>query len=81
MINVQNKELNREKILKAIKNAKPPVVTIDEIAEVTKLSRQTVSKHVDVLYARGEIKIFKKIGKISLYYPKSIKIIFEDLTV
>lgn len=67
MVNSQNKELNRKKILKAIKNAKPPVVTIDEIAQKTNLTRQTVSKHVDVLHARGKIKIFKKIGKINLY--------------
>ena len=67
MVNLQDKEANREKILKAIKNANPAVVTIDEIAKVTKLSRQTVSKHIDVLCAEGKIKVFKKIGKINLY--------------
>ena len=67
MINLQDKEANREKVLKAIKNANPAVVTIDEIAQVTKLSRQTVSKHIDVLCAEGKIKVFKNIGKIKLY--------------
>ena len=67
MINVQNKESNREKVLEAIKNADPSIVTIDEIAKITKLSRQTVSKHIDVLCAEGKIKVFKNIGKIKLY--------------
>jgi predicted transcriptional regulator len=67
MVNLQDKEANREKILKAIKNTKPAVVTIDEIAKLTKLSRQTVSKHIDVLCAEGKIKVFKTIGKINLY--------------
>lgn len=67
MINLQNKEANREKVLKAIKNANRAVASIDYIAKVTKLSRQTVSKHIDVLCAEGKIKVFYTIGKISLY--------------
>ena len=69
MINLKNKEANREKVLKAIKNANRAIASIDEIAKVTKLSRQTVSKHIDVLCAEGKIKVFKTIGKISLYEP------------
>lgn len=67
MINTQDKEANREKVLEAIKNADPSIVTIDEIAKATKLTRQTVSKHIDILCERGKIKVFKKIGKINLY--------------
>ena len=80
MVNLHNKELNRKKILKAIKNAKPPLVTIDDIAEATKLSRQTVSKHIDVLHERGDIKIFKKMGKIALYQVSSMEITYKDLS-
>ena len=69
MINLKNKEANREKVLKAIKNANRAIASIDQIAKVTKLSRQTVSKHIDVLCAEGKIKVFITIGKISLYEP------------
>lgn len=67
MINAQDEELNKKKVLEAIKNAKPPAVTIDEISKITRLSRQTVSKYVHVLYAEEKIKIFKKVGKVKLY--------------
>jgi len=67
VVNMDVKEINEEKVLNAIKSAQPPVVTIDEIAKITKLTRQTVSKYVDILHAKGKIKIFKKIGKVNLY--------------
>jgi response regulator of citrate/malate metabolism len=38
-------------VLDAIKNANPPYVTIQDIADVTKISRETVSKYMLVLAA------------------------------
>lgn len=67
MVNLQDEKKNKEKVLKAIKNANPSYVTIDEIAKSTKLARQTVSKYMHILNAEGKIKITKTVGKVNLY--------------
>jgi predicted ArsR family transcriptional regulator len=60
----------KEIILEAIKNANPPYVTIQDIADTTKISRETVSKYMLVLEAEGKIKVTKIIGKAKLYEIK-----------
>ena len=67
VVYLQVKEINEEKVLIAIKNANPPAITIDEVAQETKLARQTVSKYIEKLHAEGKIKIFKKVGNVNLY--------------
>jgi len=57
----------KEIVLDAIKKADPPYVTIQEIADATKLSRETVSKYMLVLAAEGRIKVTKTVGKVNLY--------------
>jgi len=57
----------KEIILDAVKNANPPYVTIQDIANITKISRETVSKYMLVLEAEGKIKVTKVIGKAKLY--------------
>jgi response regulator of citrate/malate metabolism len=57
----------KEIVLDAIKNANPPYVTIQDIADATKISRETVSKYMLVLEAERKIKVTKIIGKAKLY--------------
>lgn len=57
----------KQKILDAIKKANPPYVTIQDIADQTKISRETVSKYMMVLEAEGKIKVTKQVGKAKLY--------------
>jgi DNA-binding IclR family transcriptional regulator len=57
----------KETILDAIRTANPPYVTIQDIADATKISRETVSKYMLVLEAEGKIKVTKIIGKAKLY--------------
>jgi len=57
----------KEIILDAIKNANPSYVTIQDIADITKISRDTVSKYMLALAAEGKIKITKKISKANIY--------------
>ena len=57
----------KEIILDAIKNANPSYVTIQDIADITKISRDTVSKYMLALTAEGKIKITKKISKANIY--------------
>ena len=61
------KKSTKEIIFDAIKKADPPYVTIQDIADFTKLSRETVSKYMLVLEAEGKIKMTKIIGKARLY--------------
>jgi CRP-like cAMP-binding protein len=60
----------KEIILDAIDSSNPPYVTIQDIANATKLSRETVSKYMLVLEAEGKIKVTKIIGKAKLYEIK-----------
>ena len=60
----------KEIVLDAIKKANPPYVTIQDIADITKLSRETVSKYMLVLEAEGKIKVTKIVGKAKLYEMK-----------
>jgi response regulator of citrate/malate metabolism len=60
----------KEIILDAIDSSNPPYVTIQDIANATKFSRETVSKYMLVLEAEGKIKVTKIIGKAKLYETK-----------
>lgn len=64
---MKREQSTKEIILDAIKNANPPYVTIQDIADITKISRETVSKYILVLEAEGKIKVTKIIGKAKLY--------------
>ncbi|UCD13751.1 MAG: HTH domain-containing protein [Thermoplasmatales archaeon] len=57
----------KQKVLDAIKKADPPYVTIQDMADKTGFSRETVSKYMAVLEAEGKIKITKTIGKANLF--------------
>lgn len=67
MQSVKDGKSTKEIVLEAIINADPSYVTIQDIADVTKLSRETVSKYMLVLKAEGKITATKKIGKAILY--------------
>ena len=67
MTSMKNKITAKDKILEEIKNSTPSYVTIQEIADKTKISRDTVSKYILVLAAEGKIRITKKVGKVNLY--------------
>ena len=67
---MKNGKTPKEIILDAIKNANPPYVTIQDIADITKISRETVSKYMLVLEAEGKITVTKIIGKVKLYIKK-----------
>lgn len=64
------KKTTKQIVLDAIKKADPPYVTIQDIADATKLSRETVSKYMLVLEAEKKIKVTKIIGKAKLYESK-----------
>lgn len=67
LIQSMKNKSTKEIILDAIRKADPPYVTIQDIADATKISRETVSKYMLVLEAEGKIKVTKVIGKAKLY--------------
>ena len=64
---MKREKSTKDIIYEAIKKANPPYVTIQDIADATKISRETVSKYMLVLEAEGEIKVTKTVGKAKLY--------------
>lgn len=64
---MKSEKTTKQTVFDAIKKANPPYVTIQEIADATKLSRETVSKYMLVLAAEGRIKVTKTVGKVNLY--------------
>ncbi len=70
MPSIKNEEQTKHKVLDAVRKASPKDLSIQEIAEMTKLSRETVSKYVGILEAEGNIKLARKIGKAKLYIIK-----------
>ena len=64
----KNEKMNtKQKILNAIKNAHPKDLSIQEIADITKISRETVSKYVGILDAENKIKLTREVGKAKMY--------------
>jgi len=55
----------KQRILQCLKNA-PDGLTIEEIKNLTKISRNTASKYLHILEARGEVKA-RNIGKAKLF--------------
>ena len=63
----QNEENSKGKILESIKKKYPQDLSIKEIAEISKLSRETVSKYVGILEAEKKIALTRRIGKAKMY--------------
>ncbi len=53
----------KQKIYNAIKETSPKDSSIQEIADITKISRETVSKYVGILEAEKKIKLTREVGK------------------
>ena len=63
-----NEKLNaKQKIFNAIKEISPKDSSIQEIADITKISRETVSKYVGILEAENKIKLAREVGKAKMY--------------
>jgi predicted transcriptional regulator len=60
-------DFTKQKVLDSIRKISPKDVSIQEIAEMTKFSRETISKYVGILEAEGKIKLARKIGKAKMY--------------
>lgn len=56
----------KERILTVVERSDRDL-SIGEIAEKSDLSRETVSKYVNVLQAQGKIKLSRKVGHAKLY--------------
>jgi DNA-binding IclR family transcriptional regulator len=54
-------------ILECLKRAAPRDLSIEEIAEETKVHRNTVSKYVYSLEKEGKIMMTRKLGNAKLY--------------
>ncbi len=67
---MKSEQTTKQIVFDAIKRANPPYVTIQEIANTTKFSRETVSKYMLVLAAEGKIRVTKTVGKAKLYEVK-----------
>jgi len=67
LIQSMKKKSTKDTVLEAIKKANPPYVTIQDIADITKLSRETVSKYMLVLEAEQKIKVTKIVSKAKLF--------------
>ena len=67
---MKSRKSTKDTVLDAILKANPPYVTIQNIADATKISRETVSKYMLVLEAEGKLKVTKVIGKVKLYEAK-----------
>jgi len=59
----------KEEILDALEKAGRDL-SIQEIADLTHLSRDTVSKYVGILEAEGKIEMTREIGRAKLYFSK-----------
>lgn len=62
-----NEKNTKQIVLEAIKDSNPPYVTIQDIADKTKISRETVSKYMGILEAEKRIRVTKQVGKAKLY--------------
>ena len=69
LVTMQNKERVdvKGKILRTIQNGSPQDFSIQELADMTSISRETVSKYVGILEAENKIKMSRMIGKAKMY--------------
>lgn len=70
---MKNEEITKQKVLDSIRKISPKDVSIQEIADMTKFSRETISKYVGILEAEGKIKLARKIGIAKMYTLFKIK--------
>lgn len=59
-----------KKIVECLRNAAPKDLSIEEIADLTHISRNTVSKYVLALEAQGKIVLSRRLGNSKLYTVK-----------
>ena len=70
-----NEKLNaKQKIFNAIKETSPKDSSIQEIANLAKISRETVSKYVGILVAEKKIKLTREVGKAKMYISAEKKV-------
>ena len=58
------------KVLEVLKRAAPRDLSIDEIAELVKMHRNTASKYVYALEREGKVAMTRQIGNAKLYSIK-----------
>ena len=58
------------KVLEVLKQAAPRDLSIDEIAELVKMHRNTASKYVYALEREGKVVMTRQIGNAKLYSIK-----------
>ncbi len=59
------------KVIEVLKRATPKDLSIDEIAALVKIHRNTVSKYVYALEREGKVTMTRQIGNAKLYTIKS----------
>lgn len=57
----------KQKIYDTIKKEKLRDLSIQEIADMSNISRETVSKYVGILVAENKIKLTREVGKAKMY--------------
>lgn len=67
MLSSHNEENSKQKIFEVIEKAGSQDLSIQEIAEISGLSRETVSKYVGILEAEKKIALTRRIGKAKMY--------------
>jgi len=59
-----------KKIVECLRKAAPKDLSIEEIAELTGIHRNTVAKYVFALEAQGKIVLSRQLGNSKLYTVK-----------
>jgi DNA-binding IclR family transcriptional regulator len=62
---------NMEKILDCLRKAAPKDLSIEEVAKLTKINRNTVAKYLFALEREGKIALSRRLGKAKLYAVKA----------
>ena len=63
--------IKKEEILEALEKAGRDL-SIQEIADLTHISRDTVSKYIGILEAEAKIEMAREIGRARMYCAKKI---------
>ena len=59
-----------DKILDCLRKAAPKDLSIEEVAKLTKINRNTVAKYLFALEREGKIVLSRRVGKAKLYSVK-----------
>jgi DNA-binding IclR family transcriptional regulator len=62
-----------QKVLDCLRKAAPKDLSIEEIAKVTGIHRNTVSKYVFALQKEGKVTLSRELGNAKLYTVKEGK--------